>query len=172
MAKTYKEKERALYESVRLLLIDKFRSMGGEVYLEDTSEGEFSPKLREALEFMMLHVLRVEKMKPDLTGYHQKTQTWIDRIVVEIKARKLRTKDLYQSKMYADVMNAAYCILVSSESLTREMREFINKRNLLTRPQKNVIITKYVKDENDLIIEPIVVRELYYGTVPEPFKVE
>ena len=172
MAKTYKERERALYEPVRLLLIDKFRSMDGDVYLEDTSEGEFSPKLREALEFMMLHVLRVEKMKPDLTGYHQKTQTWIDRIVVEIKARKLQIKDIYQTKMYADVMNAVYCILVSSESLTRETREFINKRNLLIRPQKNVIITKYIKDKNNLVIEPMVVKELYYGTAPDPFKTE
>ena len=161
-----------MYEPVRLILIDKFQAMGGETHLEDTSTGVFSPKLREALEFMTLHVMRVEKMSPDLTGYNQKTPGLTDRIIVEIKARRIRIKDMYQAKMYADVLNATYCILVSSEALTREIREFINKRNLLYRVPKNVIISRYLQNENDIIIEPIFLKELYYGTMPEPFKAE
>ena len=172
MARKYADRERAMYEPVRLILINKFQNMGGGVHLEDTSTGAFSPEMREALEFVALHVLHVEKMSPDLTGYYTTSPGLVERIVVEIKARNLRIKDLYQVKMYADVLNASYCILVSSESLTREIREFIKNRVLLYRLTKHVIISRYLQDENDIIIEPMVFKELYYRTMPEPFKVE
>jgi len=170
MPEKLREREQAMYEPVRQILLAKFKGLDGEAYLENTSNGVFSEKLKEALEFMALHVLRVERFSPDLTGYHQKTEYSIDRIVVEIKARRIRIRDIYQAKMYADILDATYCILVSSESLTREIREFINKRNLLHRLTKNIIISKYQKDDNKIIIEPIVLKEIYYGTEPEPFK--
>lgn len=170
MTRKYNEREEAMYEPVRQILLTKFEAMEGEAYLEDTSTGKFSPKMKEGLDLMALHVMRVESMRPDLAGYYQNKQGWKERIIVEIKARKIRIKDIFQVRMYADVLNADYCILISSESLTREMREFIKQRYLLNRSMKNVVVSKYQQDNNDIIVEPLVIKELYFGTAPEPFK--
>ena len=161
-----------MYKPIQDILTKKFSMMGEESYLEDTSKGVFSQHLQEALELTSLHILRVEKFSPDLTGYYKKTKAQTpERIVVEIKGRKIRIKDIYQTKMYADILNVTYCILVSSVSLTREIREFVKQRNLLWRQGKNVIISKYQKDLDDIIIEPMVLQDIYHGNPPDPFRI-
>lgn len=167
-----REKEQALYEPIRLALLKKFETTFSDVYIENTSEGGFSPKIIEALPEPSLHIIRVETMKPDFIGYYNKTEYSIDRLIVEVKARKIRIKDIYQTKLYGDVFNAEYAILVSSEYLTREIREFTKKNNLTYRNQKAVIILKYIEDSEEVIMEPKVLEDLYYSTLPEFLKID
>jgi len=168
--------EQALYEPIRLALLKKFETVFSNVYLENTSEGVFSPKLREELLKSTLHVIRVETMKPDLTGYYNKTEYSIERLIVEVKARKLRIKDVYQTKRYGDVLNAEYAILISSESLTREIREFIKENYLIHRRLKDVIILKYIQNatstQEEIIMEPKVLKDIYSDRLPAFLKTD
>ncbi len=171
-AKKWKLVEAALYEPIRLALLEKFETVFSNVHIENTSEGRFSPKLREALLKSTLHVIRVETMKPDLTGYYNRTEYSTERFIVEVKARKLRIKDVYQTKLYGDVLNAEYAILISSESLTREIREFIKENYLTHRRLKDVIILKYIERLRNIIIEPKVLEDIYGNRLPEFLKTD
>ena len=167
-----KRSELSLYEPVRLVLIKKFETAFSDVYIENTSKGVFSPKLIEALEKPTLYIMRVEKMSPDLTGYYRRVEYRIERVIVEIKARKIRIKDVYKTKLYGDVLNAEYAILVSSESLTREIREFIKENDLLNRRRgRDVIILKFNVETKDIIMEPKVLEDLNFKNLPDFLKI-
>ena len=164
--------EEAMYEPVRRSLLEKFRAKYPEAYLENTSSGQFSSKLKEALDKSTLYIMRVETMKPDLMGYFRKNSAPLVRIIVEIKAKSLRIHDVYQAKLYGDVMGAGYAILVSSESLTREIREIMKEKNVLHRILwPNVTILKFLWRPPAIIMEPKVLQDLYHGHLPEFLRV-
>jgi len=69
-------------------------------------------------------------------------------------------------------LNAEYAILISSESLTREIREFIKENHLTHRRLKDVIILKYIDESKDIIMEPKVLKEIYSDRLPEFLKTD
>jgi len=166
-------KESELYKPVQDILIKKFKSMGGKVHIEITSDGTFSRKLKEVLDIETINILRVERLRPDLTGYYEEKDRK-EIIIVEVKAKEITLMDIYQAKTYADIFNAHYCILVSSERLGREKRMFIKSKNLIHRDYKDkIVIAWYWRNEHmmepNIIIEPEVLRDLHYDTFPKPF---
>ncbi|GAG80926.1 unnamed protein product, partial [marine sediment metagenome] len=105
------------------------------------------------------------------------TEYSTERFIVEVKNRKLRIKDIYQTKCYGDVFNAECAILISSESLSREIREFIKENYLAHRRLKDVIILKYIKRsspsrDDNIIMEPKVLEEIYNNRLPEFLKTD
>ena len=100
---------------------------------EVTSRGTFSEELKKLLDDYALYIFRVEKFFPDLTGWVLKTVTdTFNLITVEVK-KKMRIKDISQAKLYADILNAKYCLLVVTKPISEEIRRFILERNLLFR---------------------------------------
>lgn len=166
-------KESKLYKPVQDILIKKFKSMGRKVHIEITSDGTFSRGLKEVLDIETVNILRVERLRPDLTGYYEeKGRNEI--IIVEVKAKEITLMDISQAKTYADIFNAHYCILVSSKRLGREKRMFIRSKSLTHRDYKEkLVIAWFCRKEhmmdNDIIIEPEVLRDLHYDTLPKPF---
>ena len=120
------KKEERLYAPIMKVLEHKFRKLG-ECHFEDTHKG-FSEKLKGELEDDSLFILKAEKMSPDLTGYvieSEKANFGI--VVVEIK-NTLTLQHIYQTKRYAEILNASYGLLVSPKRLSEERRRFLIER--------------------------------------------
>ncbi len=58
---------------------------------------------------------------PDMTGY-VKGDYSSDFMVVEVKAEKTRLDDIYQTRKYADLFEAKYSLLVSTEEIPEEIK--------------------------------------------------
>jgi hypothetical protein len=121
--------EEKLYAPVMKALEKKF-SLLGECYFEDTSEG-FSEKMKGELEDEPLFLFKTRGMRPDLTGFL--IDETFNIIVVEVKD-ELKLDDIYQTKKYAETLNASYALLVSPKELTQEIRRFlINRKGQITK---------------------------------------
>ena len=178
-----KEKEQELYNTVLKVLEQKFKTLG-DVHLENTSKKRFSEELKEQLDDYSLFILRVESMSPDLTGYLNKKEGYRGEkcvIVVEIKRDRPTLKDIYQTKRYAEILQATYALLIAPKKLSTERRKFLIKRKQeITQfsTNKQVLIGQLKYEKNLLHTYPNVFpysiqidNDLYWG-LPEPFKEE
>lgn len=166
--KVKSEKEDArLFELVRNALEKNFSKLG-ENHLEITSDGIFSENLKRALDDSALHILRYERISPDLTGFlRRKDSTYKEIITVEIKSGEITAKDVAKAKLYADMLDAKFSILISTKPLPEELRRFIIKRFFISRyPREPIVIAQFDERTSELTVD----RELYYGSLPEPFK--
>lgn len=124
------DKERKLYEPVKVLLEETLKPKCNEVFLEVTADKKFSDKLKSHLGFhqdIILFFLR--EAAPDITGVIKQLAgpgppPWYstDFIVVEIKAEKLKLDDIYQTKKYAGLFDAKYALLVTTEEIPEELK--------------------------------------------------
>jgi len=167
-------KEENMYRSILDILTKKFESMDGDIHLEITSKGRFSRKLREVLAIETLQILRVERLSPDITGYYVENDRK-EIIIVEIKKMEITIKNIIQANTYGEIFNASYCILISPKPLGREKRLFIKNKSLVSRGYRSKLIIALYEDsiiqqERDIKIEEEILRDLYYGDLPEPFK--
>jgi hypothetical protein len=121
-----KKKEKELYAPIMKALEDKF-SLLGECHFEDTSD-RFSEELKDELDPNSVFILKVEGMRPDLTGYViESEKNEFNIVVVEIKNRPT-LEDIYQTKRYAEVLGASYGLLISPKRLSVERRNFLKIR--------------------------------------------
>lgn len=162
--------EERLYQLIIYALKDEFSQLG-ECYLENTSR-KFSEKLKEQLDDYPLFILSVEKMSPDVTGYVIPKGMGAKSkhiIVVEVKT-KPTLKNIYQTKRYAEILNASYALLISPNKLSPERRRFLIKRKeQITQffPNKQVLIGQFHQEMRGNFIR--IDKELYYS-LPEPFR--
>lgn len=168
-----KDEER-LYEPITYALKEKFSQLG-DCYLENTSK-KFPEQLKEQLDDYPLLILSVEKMSPDLTGYLTRKLPYTGAkqiIVVEIKI-KPTLKDIYQTKRYAEILNASYALLISPNRLSPERRRFLTKRKEQITQfylNKQVLIGEFHKGLSASGVRDSIHidKELYYN-LPEPFR--
>jgi hypothetical protein len=165
MSEKPSEKEKPLYEPIKTALERVFSCLG-ECYLEITAEG-FSDRLKRAFDDVALYMVRVEGFYPDISGYVRRENS-SDIIVVEVKPKEPMVKDIFQTKDYAEVFNARYAILTSPRTISEERRRLIMKRKEITSryPRDPVVLAQFRNTEQDFEID----RELYSGSLPEPFK--
>ncbi len=139
--KTIKSHERDLYEPIKDYLAESFRQKFGNCYLEITAEGVFSHTLKSVVRHdIIFYFLR--KKAPDLVGFVARKQSgWDasfvpsivqDYITVEIKKDKIELKDIYQAKMYGDLFQAKYALLISPERIPEEIRR-LDQNTYVTR---------------------------------------
>ena len=164
------KREEPLYEPIKNLLQKQFEQsveVEGKVHLEITANGRFSEELKEALDDRALSILRVERFSPDITGFLQKKDYRSqDLVTVEIKPDKIKIKHIYRAKLYADVLNAKYGLLISPKKIPEEIRRFIIDRYAIKRRQYGeFIIARFDKTRNELQFD-----KKLYSTIPEPFK--
>jgi len=163
------KKEEPLYEPIKNALqtqFEKFVGSKGRVHLEITARGHFSEELKEALDDKALSILRVEKMSPDIVGFLQKDPYSKDLVAVEIKPDKIKIRHVWRARLYAEVLNAKYGIIISPKKIPEEIRRFLKERyNIMYRSLGSVVIAQFDKDRNEFRFD-----EKLYSTVPEPFK--
>lgn len=166
LKKEQKDKEEHLYEPIKNTLWDIFLSAALDCYLEVTDKG-LSNKLQRSLDDFALFYIKIDKQYPDITGF-VKTSYGKEIITVEVKRRIRKINDFFQAKRYGEVFNAKYSFLISSDPMPEQIRRFIKKRSAIYyySYQKQLLIAQF----DETIQEFKVDKELYYGTLPEPFK--
>ena len=127
-----KTTEKELYEPIRGYLVSVFNQKLGNCYLEVTAEGVFSSTLKSVVRHDIIFYFLGKKASPDLTGFiHRKQSEWDasyvpsvvqDFITVEIKRGKITLQDVYQAKMYGDLFQAKYALLISPERIPEEIK--------------------------------------------------
>ena len=162
--------EEQLYEPIKIALqkeLEKFVGTEGKVHLEVTANGRFSEDLKEALDDRALGILRVERFSPDLTGFVQRRDSTLrDLITVEIKPDKIKINHIYRAKLYADVLNARYGLLVSPRKIPEEIRRFVADRySILYRSSGPLIIAQFDRASSKFEFDKKI-----HSTIPEPFK--
>lgn len=169
-----KSKEEKLYEPVKNALQKEFerywtseRERKGElsigrVHLEITAKGHFSEDLKEMLDDNALSIIRVEKFSPDIMGFIQKNEHSRELITVEVKADKITIKNIARAKLYADIFDAKYGILISPKRIPEEIKRFIRNKFAI---RGNIIIAQFDKLNEDFKLD-----KKLYSTIPEPFK--
>ena len=135
-----KTAEKELYEPIKKYLEKAFRQKFGNCYLETTAEGAFSNTIKSVVRHDIIFSFLGKKASPDLTGFiHGGGSKWVvlsmssikDFITVEIKKGKITLQDIYQAKMYGDLFQAKYALLISPETIPEEIKR-LDKRLFVT----------------------------------------
>ena len=126
-----KTSEKELYEPIKKYLLNAFTEKFGNCYLEVTAQGVFSEPLKSVVSNDIIFHFLGRKAAPDLTGFiHTGGTQWTpwtissikDFVTVEIKNEKITLQDVYQAKMYGDLFQAKYALLVSSRLIPEEIK--------------------------------------------------
>jgi hypothetical protein len=116
------DRERRLYEPVRTLITEILKLKFSEFHLEITANRTFSDKLKSQVGSNRDIVFSFLKdAAPDITGFIRE-QYVVPFIVVEIKSARLKLDDIYQAKKYAELFDAKYALLVSTEEIPEELK--------------------------------------------------
>ena len=95
----------------------------------------------------------MEKIYPDLVGY-VKENGILNLIISEVKDKKLKLRDIYQSKMYGELFHAKYTFLISSKPLSEEIRRFLKMNPAIlshSAGYQHITIAQFDKDKNQLL---------------------
>ena len=160
------KKEEPLYQPIMNALKEVFDHFG-DCYLEITEKKRFSEGLKRQFSKDTLYINKVEGFFPDLTGFI-KTQYTTDLITVEVKAQSITIKNIFQAKEQAEIFDAKYALLVSPKVIPEEKRRFVKDRSAILDYWYNrrLIVTQFDARFGHFEID----KELYYGSLPEPFK--
>ena len=163
--------EESLYEPVKNALqtqFERFVGSEGKVHLEITAKGRFSEELKEVLDDRALSILRVERISPDIAGFLQKKDSHSkDLVTVEIKPDKIKIRHVWKARLYAEILNARYGIIISPKKIPEEIRRFLKDRYNITYRggYGSLVIAQFDKDRNEFKFD-----EKLYSSIPEPFK--
>jgi hypothetical protein len=140
MSANRKTTEKELYEPIKEFLDKAFTEKFGNCDLEVTAEGSFSDMLKSVVRHDIIFSFLGKKASPDLTGFIQTgSSKWVpltisnikDFITVEIKRGKITLQDIYQAKMYGDLFQAKYALLISPGDIPEEIRR-LDKQHFVT----------------------------------------
>ena len=168
--------EKSLYNNVVLVLNRKFDSLG-ECHFEVTAEGKFSLGLQRKLDDYALFIFKEEKYSPDITRFLIKKETYgtSEKIIVAEVKKRITLTSIYQTKRYAEILNAEYALLISPQPLSERKRRFIIRRKpAITSyyPNRQIIIAElaWVTVTPGRPMEFILkVDKDMYTSLPEPF---
>jgi len=160
------KKEEPLYKPIRSTLIELFNHLG-DCHLEITADKRFSNNLKRQFSKDTLYITRVEGFFPDITGF-VRMQYATDLVTVEVKAKRIAIKDVFQAKEQAEIFDAKYALLVSPKTIPEEIRRFVKDRSCILNYSYNrrVVIAQFNEATEEFEID----KELYYQSLPEPFK--
>jgi hypothetical protein len=170
--------EESLYGGVKSALYSMFSSLG-ECKFEITSKGNFSTELEKKLDDYALFIFKEEKYSPDVTGFLLKKESYgtSQKIIVAEVKKMITLANIYQTKRYAEILNADYALLISPSPISERKRRFIIRRKPAITwyyPNRHIIIAQLVT-----AIHPTRRHQYYtlkidedmYDSLPEPFKI-
>jgi hypothetical protein len=163
---TQATRESDLYEPVKQAL-EKLLAASTDIHVEITANG-ISKVSQRRLDDAAFLFLKSEKTQPDIMGYlleevspfglelakrgHRAT------VIAEIKNDEIRIPDIYQAKRYAEVFDADYAFLISSEDVSEDVKRFVrNRPNVLkyqhTDGPREIIYGHYESKSKQIGIE-------------------
>jgi len=120
--------EKLLYDPVKVEFERLFRHKFGDCHLETTFKGNFTGLLKERISEDIVYMF-IKRMKgsehrfPDITGFMKDPGRYSEQfITIEVKNEKVSLLDIYQAKMYADLFDAKYGFLISTEPISDDLK--------------------------------------------------
>jgi hypothetical protein len=116
------ENERKYYEPVKARLEQVLKNRYGTFHLEITADKTFTNRLKAQVgSHRDIIFVFLKDAAPDITGFIKQDYS-SDFIVVEVKAEKLKLDDIYQTRKYAELFEAKYALLASTEEIPEEIK--------------------------------------------------
>lgn len=113
--------ERSYYVPVKEWLGQILKEKFASYHLEITANKKFSNVLKAQIDRnrdLIFHFLK--EAAPDITGF-VKGEYSREFIVVEIKNQPIKLDDIYQTRKYAELFDARYALLISTEEIPEEI---------------------------------------------------
>ena len=120
MGSTKKEKD--YYPGLKALLEGILNPTFSEFHVEITATKTFGNKLKAEIpehRNLIFHFLK--EAPPDITGFIKQQYT-TDFLVAEFKKETLRLDDIYQARKYAELFDAKYALLITTEEIPEELK--------------------------------------------------
>jgi hypothetical protein len=129
------KKEKDYYPILKALLEALLRTRFTDFYLEITATKKFSNKLKAEIPPHRELIFRfLNDAPPDITGFI-KGQYAADFLVAEFKKEILRLDHIYQTRKYAELFEAKYALLITTEEIPEELKRLSkNLHPLLSLP--------------------------------------
>lgn len=119
---SHTKKEKDYYPGLKSRLEELLKSRFSEFHLEITATKTFSNKLKAKIpehRNLIFHFLK--EAPPDITGFIKEQYT-TDFFVAEFKKKTLRLDDIYQARKYAELFEAKYALLITTEEIPEELK--------------------------------------------------
>lgn len=140
-------------QKIKELLIEKIDNKN--IYLEITFKTGLSDKLKQAIPREREIIFSFLAKKPDITGIIKK-QYYTDYIILEIKKEKIKLKDIYQAKMYKELLGARYTFLVTLKPIPDVIKRLCKVnfgilRSVGDNGIKFFVLTYFDKETNNFV---------------------
>src|SRR5262249_19284495 len=115
--------EKQYYPRLKTLIEEALKSRFAEFHVEITASKNFTNKLKAQIpehRNLIFHFLR--EAPPDLTGFVKGEYNATDFLVAEFKKGRLRLDDVYQARKYAELFDAKYALLITTEEIPEELK--------------------------------------------------
>jgi len=140
--------EKGYYPVIKQKFAESFKSRGVEVHLEITSHKRFSNKLKSKIpDYRHIIFYFLKEIAPDITGFIIR-DSWTEFIVIEVKNERLKLDHIYQARKYAELLDARFAFLVSTEEIPEEIKRLSKVvYSLLTLPTYRNLILVYFNED-------------------------
>ena len=157
--------EKDYYEPIKNEFEKLFKA-NGDIHLEITANKNFSNKLKEQIsdsKHIIFYFLK--DIAPDISGFITKDYG-SEFIVIEVKDEILKLDHIYQVRKYAELFDAKFAFLVSTQEIPEEIKKLSKVvYSLLSLPaHKKLILVQFDKDINEFIdwFDEIPFKNKYY----------
>ncbi|MBA7697299.1 hypothetical protein ES703_105962 [subsurface metagenome] len=117
-----KTKEKDYYPIIKRAFVELFESKGLRAYFEITANKKPSNELKSKIPDRRQIIFNFLKdVTPDITGYIEKDGR-TDFVIIEIKNGQIKLDHIYQARKYADLFEAKFEFLVSTEEIPEEIK--------------------------------------------------
>jgi hypothetical protein len=116
------KKEKDYYADLKNALEQILKARFADFHVEITATKVFSNKLKAEIpehRNLIFHFLR--EAPPDITGFI-KSQYTTDFLIAEFKKEVLRLDHIYQARKYAELFEAKYALLITTEEIPEELK--------------------------------------------------
>jgi len=127
-----KKLEKEYYAKIKSKLEELFKTRYQDVHFEVTADGNFSNRLKSRVSRHrdIIFVFLKGGASPDITGFvnglkeELRTRYSIHEsfVVIEFKKDAIKLDDIYQTRKYAELLEARYAFLVSLEPIPEEIK--------------------------------------------------
>jgi len=113
--------ESQYYKPVKTKVEEILKERYGTYHLEITAKKTFGNKLKRKIsDYREIIFLFLKEVRPDITGFIEDVLT--EFIVIEVKNEPIKLDHIYQVRKYAELLDARYALLVSTEAIPEEIR--------------------------------------------------
>jgi hypothetical protein len=115
-------KEEDYYSTIKRKFTELFESKGCKVYFEITANKKLSNKLKNKLsDYRHIVFYFLKDVAPDITGFIEK-DSFADFVIIEVKNEAIKLDHIYQARKYAELFEAKFAFLVSTEEIPEEIK--------------------------------------------------